>query len=92
MSVALYCTLRRWGGVNQKLSARSKGRGALHAANPTHCNIPPMRVLGSARIPIVFLPEDCVHNITVSRRPSLWIHPRRTILLREQEHPELWNR
>ena len=22
MSVALYCTLRRWGGVNQKLSAR----------------------------------------------------------------------
>ena len=63
MSVALYCTLRRWGGVNQKLSAR--GKGALHAANPTHCNIPPMRVLGSARIPIVFLPEDCVHNITV---------------------------
>ena len=65
MSIALYCTLRRWGGVNQKLSARGKGRGALHAANPTHCNIPPMRVLGSARIPIVFLPEDCVHNITV---------------------------
>ena len=65
MSVALYCTLRRWGGVNQKLSARGKGRGALHAVNPTHCNIPPMRVLGSARIPIVFLPEDCVHNITV---------------------------
>ena len=24
-----------------------------------------LRVLGSARIPIVFLPEDCVHNITV---------------------------
>ena len=63
MSVALYCTLRQWGGVNQKLSAR--GKGALHAANPTHCNIPPMRVLGSARIPIVFLPEDCVHNIAV---------------------------
>ena len=62
MSVALYCTLRRWGGVNQKLSAR--GKGVLHAANPTHCNIPPMRVLGSARIPIV-LPEDCVHNIAV---------------------------
>ena len=61
MSVVLYCTLRQWGGVNQKLSAR--GKGALHAANPTHCNIPPMRVLGSARIPIVFLPEDCVHNI-----------------------------
>ena len=65
MSVALYCTLRRWGGVNQKLSARGKGRGALHAANPTHCNIPPMRVLGSARIPIVFLSEDCVHNVAV---------------------------
>ena len=63
MSVALYCTLRQWGGVNQKLSAR--GKGALHAANPTHCKIPPMRVLGSARIPIVFLPEDCVHNIAV---------------------------
>ena len=63
MSVALYCTLRQWGGVSQKLSTR--GKGALHAANPTHCNIPPMRVLGSARIPIVFLPEDCVHNIAV---------------------------
>ena len=63
MSVTLYCTLRQWGGVSQKLSAR--GKGALHAANPTHCNIPPMRVLGSARLPIVFLPEDCVHNIAV---------------------------
>ena len=52
MSVALYCTLRQWGGVNQKLSAR--GKGALQAAKITHCNIPPMRVLGSARIPIVF--------------------------------------
>ena len=61
MSVALYCTLRQWGGVSQKLSTR--GKGALHAANPTHCNIP-MHVLGSARIPIVFLP-DCVHNIAV---------------------------
>ena len=37
----------------------------MHAVNPTHSNIPPMRVLGSARIPIVFLPEDCVHNIAV---------------------------
>ena len=53
------------GRSQPKLSARGKGRGALHAANPTHCNIPPMRVLGSARIPIVFLSEDCVHNITV---------------------------
>ena len=64
MSVALYCTLRQWGGVSQKLSTR--GKGALHAANPTHCNIPPMRVSGSARIPIVSLPEDCVHKIAVS--------------------------
>ena len=63
MSVALYCTLRQWGGVSQKLSTR--GKGALHTANPTHCNTPPMRVLGSARIPIVFLPEDSVHNIAV---------------------------
>ena len=37
----------------------------MHAANPTHCNIPSMRVLGSARIQIVFLPEDCIHNIAV---------------------------
>ena len=63
MSVALYCTLRQWRGVSQKLSTR--GKGALHAANPTHCNIPLMGVLGSAKFPIVFLPEDCVHNIAV---------------------------
>ena len=69
MSVALYCTLRQWGGVSQKLSTR--GKGALHAANPTHCNIPPMRVLGSTRIPIVFLPEDCVHNIAVRKVEGL---------------------
>ena len=61
MFVALYCTLRQWGGVSQKLSTR--GKGALHAANPTHYNVPLMRVLGSTRIPIVFLPEDCIHNI-----------------------------
>ena len=69
MSVALYCTLRQWGGVSQKLSTR--GKGALHEANPNHCNIPPMRVLGSARLPIVFLPEDCVHNIAVRIVESL---------------------
>ena len=63
ISVALYCTLRQWGGVSQKLSTR--GKEALHAANPTHCNIAPMRVLGSARIPIVFLPEVCIYNIAV---------------------------
>jgi len=32
MSVSLYCTLRKWGGVSQKL--RTKGKGSLHAANP----------------------------------------------------------
>ena len=90
MSVGLYCTLRQWGRVSQKLSTR--GKGALHAANSTHCNIPPMRVLGSARIPIVFLPEDCVHNIAVRIVEGL---PYGFILgarffLREQENPELW--
>ena len=63
MSVALYCTLQQWAGVSQKLSTQVKG--ALHAANPTHCNISPMRVLGSTRILIVFLPEGCIHNIAV---------------------------
>ena len=69
MSIALYCTLRQWGGVSQKLS--TQGKGALHAANPTHRNIPPMRVLGSARTSIVFLPEDCIHNIAARKVEGL---------------------
>ena len=57
MSVALYGTLRQWGGVNQKLSAR--GKGALHAANSTQCAFWGRLEYRS------FLPEDCVHNIAV---------------------------
>ena len=63
MSVALFCTLRKWRGVSQKLN--TKGRGSLHAANPANRGVPPMRVLGSATIPVVWAPEDKVHNLAV---------------------------
>ena len=63
MSVSLYCTLRKWGGVSQKL--RTKGKGSLHAANPANKGAPPMRILGSAIIPVVWAPDDRVHNIAV---------------------------
>ena len=69
MSVALYCTLRQGGGVNQNPNARFRGRLELRS----------------------FFPEDCVHNIAVrivEGLPFGFIFGA-TILLREQEHPEL---
>ena len=63
MSASLWRTLRRWGGLSDKLSRC--GKGLLYAANPTDSGVPPMRVTGSTTIPIVFVPEDCVRPVRV---------------------------
>ena len=63
MSVALWSTLKKWEVVRRQLN--SKGKGALQAANPSNSKIPPMRVLGSSVVPIVFAPEDKVRNVAV---------------------------
>lgn len=46
-----------------KLSTR--GRGFLHTVNPADSVVPPMRVRGSATIPLVSLPDNRVRNVTV---------------------------
>lgn len=43
----------------------TRGRGLLRAANPTNSAVPPMDILGSTDIPLVFPPEDQVRNVTV---------------------------
>ena len=40
------------------------GRGTLRAANPKDSQVPPMQVIGSARLPILFLPDEKVRTIT----------------------------
>ena len=69
MSANVWSTLRQWGGLTGKLSRR--GKGLLYAANPTNNGVPPMRVLGSAIIPIVFVHEDCVRPVRVRVVSSL---------------------
>lgn len=39
--------------------------GLLHAANPADIGVPPIRVRGSATIPLVFHPDNRVRNVTV---------------------------
>ena len=41
----------------------SRGRGALRAANPTEQKVPPMVIIGSCRLPLVFPPEDKVWRV-----------------------------
>ena len=43
----------------------SKGKGWLRAANPTQSGVPPMNIIGSCDIPLVFSPEDRVRRLTV---------------------------
>ena len=40
------------------------GRGTLRAANPKDSQVPPMQVIGSARLPILFPPDEKVRTIT----------------------------
>lgn len=42
-----------------------RGRGLLTAANPLDSQVPPMNILGSTHLPLVFPPEDQVHIVTV---------------------------
>lgn len=41
------------------------GKGVLSAANPADSNVPPMNILGSVDLPVVFPPDDHVHIISV---------------------------
>ena len=41
-----------------------RGKGSLRAANPTDSQIPPMEVIGSVRLPLLFPPDDKVRIIT----------------------------
>lgn len=43
----------------------SKGKGSLRAANPIQSGVPPMNIVGSCDIPLVFMPEDRVRRVTV---------------------------
>ena len=52
-----------WGNVTGKLC--TIGSGFLRAANPSGSNIPPMRIRGSAVIPIRFHPKDRVRKVWV---------------------------
>lgn len=46
------------------------GKGSLNAANPRDRNVPILNMLGSADLPIVFLPDDRLHIVTVRREPT----------------------
>ena len=43
----------------------TRREGLVRAANPTNSAVPPMIVLGSTDIPLVFPPDDQVRNVTV---------------------------
>lgn len=43
----------------------SKGKGSLRAANPIQSGVPPVNIVGSCDIPLVFMPEDRVRRVTV---------------------------
>lgn len=49
----------------------TKGKGLLRAANPTDSQVPPMKIIGSAHLPLVFPPEDQVRMLTVRVVDSL---------------------
>ena len=54
----------KWGGIpNRNIDKR--GAGVLKAANPETSKVPPMEILGSSTIPIIFPPEDRVRNVSV---------------------------
>lgn len=63
VSLALWSTLRRYAGIGATVSGH--GGGYLHVVNPRNSEVAPMRVLGSAIIPVDFVPEDRVHPVTV---------------------------
>lgn len=48
-----------------------RGQGLLTAANPADSKVPPMKILGSTELPLVFPPEDRVHVVTVRVVDSL---------------------
>ena len=39
--------------------------GTLHAANPSKNNVPPMSILGSTVIPILFATDNCVRRVVI---------------------------
>lgn len=41
------------------------GKGSLSAANPSDSKVPPMNIVGSAHLPLIFPPEDKVRIVTV---------------------------
>lgn len=43
----------------------AKGQGFPHLTNPASSRVPPMSVLGSTAIPLVFDPEDKVRYIPI---------------------------
>lgn len=60
VSLRFYEAIRVVGGGSRSLK---KGRGLLHAANPSDRTVPPMKVVGSSTVPFVFAPEERVRNV-----------------------------
>ena len=52
-------------GRKGQFALSSKGKGWLRAANPPDSAVPPMKVVGSCEIPLVFAPEDKARNVSV---------------------------
>lgn len=63
----LFISLRRWGNVFARL--RANGSGYLSTDSPKASSIPPMKVLGSCVIPLVFPLEDRLGKIIVVGLP-----------------------
>ena len=62
MSLAFYHMIAKWGRL--VTSIIKDGQGALHAANPPLNKTPPMRVLGSTLLSLLFPSESRVRRIT----------------------------
>lgn len=56
---------RQYGGLREKSSRRDRGGNSHSANNTLHSGVAPMRVFGSAVIPVVFILEECVRPIPV---------------------------
>ena len=76
---------------NGKRIISKRGRGRLHAANPAKDNVPPMTIVGTAILPLIFPPVDrnFLRTSTCCCRPPFWTYPGGRLLASLQQRPRL---
>ena len=65
VSVSFWLTILDWSGNRLILRTRKSDRGALRAANPNGSTVPPLRIIGSSVIPVLFPLETRARKVRI---------------------------